>query len=288
MTVVISDDLVLASVQEFDADNPIIGWQNLVTTGNITSLNPNTLGTVEDPNYPTINLANTSTDQRFQQLTAGEDIAIDISLNGTQNVDYVGIAGHNFGTLARSLRVYGATTVDGSGDPVYSAITQEVIPGNDSPLLWRFASAAYLAIRVIAQTTLSTPATDVAYAAVLYVGELLVLERKIQVAFTPITMGRKADVITNVSERGRFLGRTVIGSWRETRAAIGFMSPDWYRENMDPFVENSITEPFFFAWAPVSWPLEVGYVWTMDIPMPEIQDPTGILRIVLDLQGIAS
>lgn len=283
MPVVISDSIVVSSIEEFDADNPLVGWDNLVTTSNVTATRSDTGAVAENTEYPATNLANTSTYLRFQQLTAGQSINLNVTLNGLEPVDYLAVAGHNFGTAGRSIKVQGATGFDGSGNPVYYDLTQEVILGENTPLLFRFTEAPYVAIR-LALVSLNT--TGVVYATTLFVGKLLVLERKIQVAFTPLPLGRRADVVNSRSERGQFLGRLVIGEWTESAATITHMTPDWYRENMDPFVEAAITEPFFFAWAPVSYPLEVGYAWLKEVAVPEIMNPIGILSITLDMQGI--
>lgn len=287
MTVVISTSLILSPDDGFDEDNPVIGWENLVTPASVTAGATADNSAVADASYPIANLANTSTYQRFQQDTGGESFWIEIDLDGSQDVDYVAVAGHNFGSKQRAVRVWGALSVDSNGDPEFAAVTQEIIPGNDTPLLFRFTPAPYIALRlyVVSSTSLTS---DIAYASVLYAGKLLVLERKIQVSFTPLPYGRRSDVISNRSERGHFLGRTIVGAWVESSATFQYLSPDWYREYMDDFLDAAQTEPFFFAWAPVSYPREVGFAWLMEDAEPQIHvaGPTGYMQVTLNMQGI--
>lgn len=284
---VISDDMVLELTKNFDPNNPIIGWDNQVTLTNIIARNPDTLADVTDPDHPVTNLANPSTYLRFQQLTAGEDIEIVITLDGVKEIDFIGIANHNLGSLARVLRVWGQTSIDYAGNPVYTALTDEAIVGNDSVLVYRLPVGAYASMKFTIDSRLDDDPTDIVYMAVMYVGKLLVLERKIQVGFTPISMGRASEQITQRSSRGQFLGRLTIGSWVETAARITHLSPDWYREHMDAFAAACDTEPFFFAWAPVEYPNEVGFVWSKDIPKPNIHTTTGLIEVTLNMEGIA-
>jgi hypothetical protein len=500
--------LVLSlSEAEIDLDNPIIGWENLVDVSNISSGNPTTGAAVENTNFPTINLANTSSYLRFQQLTPGEAIFLQANFDGSRPIDYLGLAGHNFGSSARALSLYGATDLvnnaflrlllhmdgtdastsfvdssptpktftspsgsnaqidtaqskfggasglfDGVGDyittpdhadfalgssdftidcwfrvndaggttlnlagqcdnaatattisfnirrrptntiratvnvgstafncdgalgftnalnpgwhhlafvrtgstlklfidgvqdgtvavtgsvndsanelavgrngetpgsewngwidefcirvgtakwtsnfsppvfansnpgsPEFFLLTSELIVADNTPLLFRFSVANYNAIRIVAT---STSGLDTAYAAVMFVGKLLVMERKLQVTFTPLPYGRKSDIVGSRAERGQFLGRVIVGAWVESTANFMYLSPDWYRDNMDAFLEASQTEPFFFAWAPVSYPFEVGYAWAMDVPTPQIHNPIGIIQVTIPMQGI--
>jgi len=165
-------------------------------------------------------------------------------------------------------------------------LVQPTIPANNTPLVIRFEPGFYLGIEVVAEAPASD--TEAGYAAVLYVGKLLVIQRKLQVSFTPITMGRRSEIIGQRSERGQFLGRSIVGAWLESNANIRFMTAEWYREHMDEFIEASETTPFFFAWAPVSYPTEVGFAWAMEIPQPEIFDPSELIGVTIQMQGIAS
>lgn len=290
MAVIISDDLVISQVQEFDADNPLIGWQTLLTPSLIEAGLLNNLN--EDPtdtDFPAANMAAGTTESRWQinEANLSDDIALTFVLDGLQEVDYFAIAAHNLGTNQRAVRIYGTT----DASPLtgtYTALAQEVILADDSALLFRFEPGNYTGLRFIMQTSYLD--TEELYISVAYAGKLLVMERKILVAYTPITLGRRPTIMNNRSENGKYLGRIVTSEWLESAANFGFMTSGWYREFMDPFVEASQTTPFFFAWAPVSYPFEVGYAWLQNPAIPEISNAVGdgdhLIRIMLDMQGI--
>lgn len=296
MPVIISDELVLSQVQDFDADNPLIGWQTLITpslieAGLINNLNKDPT----DVKFPAANMAANTTENRWQidSTHRSDDIALTFTFNGLREIDYFAFAAHNLGTNQRAVRIHGttdATPLTGT----YTALAQEVILSDDDSVLFRFATGNYTGLRLIMQTSYLD--TTALFISVAYAGKLLVMERKILVAYTPITLGRRPTIMNNRSENGKYLGRIVTSEWLESAANFGFMSSDWYREFMDPFVEASQTTPFFFAWAPISYPLEVGYVWLQNPAIPEISNALGndsalgsgnhLVRIMLDMQGI--
>jgi hypothetical protein len=295
MPIIISDSLVVSQEQEFDADNPVIGWETLITAGSVRS------GLVNDPDtsadntdWPASNLANPSTAARWQADAEGSDVFLEVTLDGLNDVDYLAFAKHNLGTERFSLQVFGATGRDANDDPVYFSLTQDFILENDNAVLVRFETGSYIAIKLMLTIT-NSGETENPRIAVMYVGKLLVCERKLQVAFTPITMGRHSNVLSGRSEDGQFLGRVITSQWLETSANFAFMSPDWYREFFDEFVENAQTEPFFFAWAPVSYPYEVGYVWLTGDATPSISHSApnisgtglGLMSVTLNMQGVA-
>ncbi len=285
--IVVSDNLTLGGLfDNLDEGNPVIGPHNDLNIGNLSVVNQNGVN-AEDPNFPAINMINPSTagTEYFQQLTGGDTVEIIGTFSDAEPRNYIGIAGHNLGTNARTVEVYGATVNDGSGNPIYSLLVPQFIPGNDRPIMAVFDTANYISIKIVL-SAIST-ATDVVHIAVCYIGELIVIERKIQVTFTPITYGRDPEVLTNRSEAGQFLGRLVLAdAWRSS-ANFMYITASFYRENLDSFVEECATTPFFFAWAPILYPEEVGYAWMTNVPQPQIHDPTNLNQITFAMEGLA-
>lgn len=271
----------------YSPDAPVIGYQTDLTVAAISTGSVASGSVVEDPNFPTINMANPSTYLTFKQLTAGESFYVQGRFDGTKNINYIAFAGQNFHAANAIVQVYGATTVDGGGNPIYSSLGAGFVPTDDTPLIVRFNDAAYIAIKATIISTLS-PSVFVQIA-VCYIGELLLMQRDIQVSFTPVNFGRKSNVVGGLAESGLFLGRIVLDRWLETAANFMYIDPDWYRNFMDAFCDVADITPFFFAWAPVSYPNETGYAWCMDpLPVPIIHDASGLIQVNLTMQGIDS
>src|SRR5262245_31312193 len=94
MSVVISGSLVLsdgAGGDVINANNPVIGYRNLVTPSNVSA-------TTQAAGFPASNLANPSTNLRWQGQASEADQFITLALNTIDQVDYIGIARHNLGS----------------------------------------------------------------------------------------------------------------------------------------------------------------------------------------------
>jgi len=173
--------------------------------------------------------------------------------------------------------------------PVFPAsatvLSQMVATPDNAPLLINFppTTASSFSLRLAAG---SAPAE----AAVVYLGKLLVMEKgiKIDTTHVPLPYGRKAKVVTGFSEVGNFLGRIVTQSSRQSKANFSYVTPDWYRANMDPFIAVSKTKPFFFVWNPLEYPLETGYAWMTNDPEPATDPITRRVHVDLEFTGIAS
>ncbi len=266
--IVVSSNYVLSVVAEAaDPDLPAIGWHNVVTAGSIVA-------DTQEANYPASNLANPATHVEWRAADDSEHY-LTITTNEVDPIDYVGIARHNFGTAEI------APSIEGFIDEVWTELVEAVMPADDSPLVFRFVAQS------LAQVRIKLPAgADSARAAVVYVGRLLDLERKIYVGHTPMPHGRKTNVANNRSETGNFLGRIVLGEGRETTVPMSLISPAWYRSNMDPFLSVAQERPFFFAWRPSSYPREVGYGWLVNDPKPTPVGPSNLIAFDLQVAGV--
>jgi len=270
--IVISPSVVLSSGSGVNANNPVVGWQNLVTRVNVAASGAAAA-------YPVLNLANPSTAQA--QSWRGANTAqqyLTVTVGTDEFIDYLAVARHNFGSGAVVVSVEGMAVDGGS----WVELAGEMLPADDSPLLFRFVPQALFLIRLKLQ-----PGTVVPSAAVLYVGKLLVLQRRIYVGHTPIPFGRESRVTTGVSESGNFLGRIVLGESLETSVDLQNMTPSWYRAEMDPFIVASKEAPFFFAWRPDSYPRETGFAWMTNNPKPSNQRSNGMMQISLSMGGVS-
>jgi hypothetical protein len=269
MSLVISSAVVLADVADgLSLDHPVIGWHTVVTSTTIVA------DTTAD-GYPASNLANPAThlewhaaDMTAQYLT--------ITTNEVDEIDYVAVAKHNFSTAEITV------SIEGFISSVWTEIVDQVLLPDDGPALFRFTAQSLSHVRIRLQAGSAIPR-----AAVVYAGKLLVVERKVYVGHTPLPHARKHAIANNRSESGNFLGRIVLGESRESTIPLSLISPDWYRENMDPFLAVADETPFFFAWRPQTYPREIGYGWLADDPMPTPTGPSNLIAFDLKVSGVA-
>lgn len=267
--IVISSNLVLAQAAgAVDTDLPAVGYHNVVRSDSIVA-------DTQEANFPASNLANPATHLEWRAADDSEQY-ITITTNEVDPIDYVGIARHNLGTAEIPV------SIEANIDAVWTEIVEEVMLPNDEPVMFRFDAASYSQVRIRLQA-----GSDSARAAVVYVGKLLDLERKVYVGHTPLTDARKIDVVSNRSVSGNFLGRIVLGEGRESTIPLSLFTPAWYRANMREFLEAAQEIPFFFAWRPGTYPLEVGFCDLMADPMPAPAGPSNLIAFDLKLNGVA-
>lgn len=256
MPLVISSSVVLSALGT-DLDLPLVGWHNVVTTSNIAATSAAT-------GSPASNLANPATHLKWIAGNTDTPQYITITLDGLTEIGYLAIAGHNFGTSGATISV----EVEVDGSPAYEEIASEAIYSDDTPLIFWITPSVYPdAIRIKIQPVDSSPGIE-PEAAVVYAGVPLRLQRKLYAEHTPISMARKVEVSNSRSESGEFLGRVILGETRQSTAKFRLFTPEWWRANMPDFLDAAKEAPFFFAWRPSSYPLEVGYVWLENDPMP--------------------
>lgn len=280
---VIAPNLVLTAAEAaLPAGVPLIGWHNIVTASNIEAND-------EDPNYPASNLANPATNQEWRALQNSPptvDVYLTVTTNYVDEIDYVAIARHNFGTGSIPVSI---ERFDGNQmsppDDTWTEIVGPQIPPNDEPLLFAFTGESMEKIRVKLGE-----GDEIPRAGVLNVGKLLRAERGFPVnkAFTPPRFGRKTKVLTGRSEAGDYLGRIVQNTFVEPGdLAFEHLTADWYREHFDPFVEAAENDrPFFFSWSPDDYPYEVGFCWFAGDAQVTVNHATERMNFQVKLGGI--
>jgi hypothetical protein len=268
VSLVVSRDIVLTTPIVVDGNLPLIGWHNVITTAGISA------GTA-NASYPASNLANPQTFSRWQAADTTEQYVTLSALSPT-DLDFLGIAAHNLASAGISVSVDGRL---GEGD--WFELVQEVQLPNDGPAMFRWETQSLSAVRLHLRSG-NVPARI----AVAYLGKLLVMERKIWQGQTPPPLGRMSRATNSKSESGQFLGRVVLSEWVETKVPLSLLDPDWFRENMVPFLTAARNAPFFFAWRPQDYPQEVGYLWFINDPVPVNESPTGLVAMTMELRGV--
>jgi hypothetical protein len=278
--VIVSSSVVLTGADGINADNPLIGYQTVVAAGNVTA-------TTQDADWPASNLANPSTFLKWK-ADPGSPVAdeyLTVIPDSAEDIDYVGIAGHNFGSgqMPVSIEYLDET----ASPPDWVELISETLLPDDGPVLFRFTPQPFSQIRVRIQPSLAAVPVAPAVAAVLYVGKLLILQRRIYVGHTPIPYGRRLNVANHRSISGAFLGRIVLSETTETSVSLEALTPAWYREYFEPFLVAAKEIPFFFAWRPGAYPREVGFAWLTGDPQPANQMANGLMQVSFDMAGIA-
>jgi hypothetical protein len=267
--IVVSNNLVLSSelIDAPNANNPIVGWDNRVTLSGISA-------SFEDISFPAANLSNPSTYYRWQSTDPDDVQFLTVTNLGEEQIDYLAVAAHNLGSTQTPVRVQGDS---GSG---FVDLTSDVLLPDDAPVIFRFTPVGLTSIRLR-----MAPAGDILRASVLYTGKLLVLQRRIYVGHAPLTHNRSTTKIPSTSESGHFLGTLVTRRANSTRLDLKNITPEFFRNDMVPWLRFAETSPFFFAWRPGDYPLETGYCWLPSSEQVSNAMANGLMQVTANLQG---
>jgi hypothetical protein len=251
-------------------NRPLIGYRTLVTPAGISAEST-------AAGYLASNMAYSNTNEFWRSNTVSEQ-TITFAVDGTY--DYIGLARHNLCLTETAL------TVEVSDDGMaWDVVYGPEIPSCNGALLIPLESPE---VAPFVRFTLDPSGIGLPEIAVVYIGELLELPRRIYVGHTPITYGRSTRVTTGRSENGNFLGRIITSESNETAISMQNIVPAFYRSSIDPWLKSTKDTPFFFAWRPESYPEEVGYVWATNDPDVSNQRPNGMMQFSLRVTGLAA
>lgn len=262
-------NVVFSTGMPADADKnyPIVGYDNVVVAENLTS-------TTAASGFPVTNLANPSTNLVWKGVDGGGDEYVTVQVQA--EADYLAIARHNLFTVGATLSLEYE-----SAPSTWTELVQAFVPSNNRPLIFRFARAEYSAIRLRIQSATADPSI-----AVMYIGAILTLERKVYVGHTPAALARQVNAVNAMSESGNFLGRIVLSEMNGSQVSMSNLTPAWVRASLDPFFLSAQEEPFFFAWRPHDYPDDVSFAWMTDSPQPSNQSPNGMMSASFSFTAI--
>jgi hypothetical protein len=257
----ISDSLVLSGQSDgVPLRNSRIGYQS-ITFGKTPVASSTQSGfSALAPTYPT-------TYEYWKPSIMPATWAID---NGTiATCDYAGVVGDIEGTVIQ---------VQSSEDnTIWTTQVEGLATKKVAMFLFSPAEARYWRIQFIN----GSPKV-----AVIYIGQVLAMQRSIYAGHTPITLSRQTEYNNNLSESGQYLGRSIIREGVVTGAAYQHLTAEWYRANFDPFVKAARNRPFFFAWRPDAYLDEIGFVWTSADIRPQNTGPRDFMSVSFNMTGI--
>ena len=262
MGLVISSSLTLTDTER-DVNAARIGYHKL--SGTISATNA-------AEGYPASSAGNALT-YSFWRPTATPSYW-EINFGTLQSVDYIGIAAHEIGSNGCSCVAQywnGSTWVT----------INSFAPGINTPIMMLFDEVQTTKVRIGILS--GTPPR----VGVVYVGQVLVMERPLHSGHSPINLSRVTVYKNNASESGQWLGRSVRRSGAKTDFSWNNLTADWYRSNFDAFAGAARFAPFFIAWRPFTYANEVGYVWTNSDIKPTNSGGRDLMSVSMSVEGLA-
>lgn len=263
MTVVISPSITPGDYT-YPLTHARIGYDNFVPTSTVTFSS-------EQAEYPADAIQRETTFERWQPTgTTSEYLVIDQGASGVGAASYLGIAAHTLGSAGATVEI--AHSVDNSSYTVVETLE----PANNGAIMFIFpeVESRYWRVRVV--TASFAPEIGV-----VYIGSVLEMQRPIYGGHSPITLSRQTERRPTKSQKGQWLGVSLVRHGLQSSYNWKHLTAAWYRSTFDPFVQAARSKPFFIAWRPADYPQEVVYGWLP--PSNDIQPSNMGIRDLMDV-----
>ncbi len=195
----------------------------------------------------------------------------EIEFDTPQEIDYFAIASHTAKGINIELQ-------HGDNNQTISSIE---VP-DYKPIIFYFEPIVTNKIRI--QIT----GNNLPLIGVIFTGKALVMQREIYGGHSPITMSRTTTKRTNESERGQWLGTTIVRQGYETNYTWNYLNANWVREFFDPFILHARNKPFFIAWRPSSFLFETAYCYSTKDIHPDNMGTRDFMSVKMSVKGLGT
>ena len=242
-----------------DTNNATILYENIFEDGTVT-VNGETsdgagLNAVEDTTFDFWTAPHTPS-------------SITVDYGSPVECDCIGIAAHNAGTNGSTLRIL--TSSDGVD---FTSLTS-ISPLTDDTIMVFFpaTTARYWQFR---------QSVNVCSIGVVKLGKRLVFPNGTISGGVPINHATRAELMTNESQRGQYLGTRIRRVGASADINLGMMETDFVDNDMAVFESHfNSGRTFFFASSPDTWPEDHGYCWRSDSELRPSLEEGGVLSEV--------
>lgn len=269
MPVIISPNMILGgapgALPPFPLTHAMIGYQSICTASNV-------IASSEAAGCPASDAVNIFTNEYWRPNVMPATWTVDAGTG--VDTDYIGIAAHTLGTSAASVAIeYSTNGVDWT--ELYN-----FAPANNAPimLIYETITARYWRLSVTGATA---PRIGV-----VYIGQMLQMQRPIYGGHSPITLSRNTTIYNQLTDAGQFTARSITRQGNSGSYAWKNLTADWYRQYFDPFVRAARRVPFFIAWRPITFPTEVGFVWTTSDIKPSNMGVRDLMEVSMEVAGV--
>ena len=285
MSIYISNDLYLQDIQANIPNRPLVGYRSVLRPSDISP-------SPENPDSPGSNTWSPDTYTSWQSLTDPDfplDQEVDLINAGADPIDYIAIAGHNFGTSGVTYSIESAS----DGINFDTVVVAPKIVGSDASIIEYFDESQHAKFRIV----FLIPAAKFVKISHIKMGKILQLERPRYVNETPAGMDVQTEMIRSKSDSGQIVSSVLTSSHLRYNISQNHNLPAKIRAEiidllrhcqlLEPTAGNGPRGTFFYAWRPDTYPAEVMYCDTpSSVTNPSNQLSNGMMEFSLSGTGV--
>lgn len=210
--------------------------------------------------------------------TATGESWLRITLTKNAIVDYFAVASHDITDSGSTIRLQYSLT----GGSSWIDVTDPV-PGLKNQVIFEvFDEIIAAEWRIVVNNP-----TAIAAIGAVSIGKVLDVTKGQKVGFSPAALSRSTDYLTNESNTGLFIGRSVERNGFPGSFTLDLMDPDWIRGEWESFIDHAELRPFFFSWKhELPYTNEAVFAWTSGQIQPPSYDSESTMRVSLSFNSI--
>jgi hypothetical protein len=269
MSVIIFPGFILSPSEDALAgDHPVLLYQNIFR-------DPSAVITVsgETPGNVVANAIDGLTWDFWQP--AGLPAWVELNAGESKEIDALGITFDSVGP--RDLTVLLESSPDGV---VWSTVAEFITSSRVALALFAPTTAQYWAVSFYGSG-------DLPFIADITLGAALRFQRRLYGGHVPDRFAAVTQFSVNRSRNGQRLGATIVREGLKNNVSIKNLTADWVRDSLAPALEHMRGGlPFYWAWRPQTFPLEVAFGWTMEDVRPSNNGTRNLLDVNFNYEGI--
>ena len=252
------------------SNNPFVAWNNLGAAATLG-------GTAVVTGGEAANAVTGSTYDKWRPDVTATTATLTFDFGSAVNISFAAIASHNTATYGASVRVQRST----DGSTWADAGAGIVTPATNAPVAWRMVTTSNDAQYWRFYWTGLTAGDDLAVG-IAFMGDDLVIPRRLYQGFAPVLTNTEVQLQSNVSIGAHLLGSSVISRGSRLSAEITYVDPTFIRSATWLAFQTSFGEGkgFFFAWRPTKYVDDLHYcARDGDVIRPANSGPRDLMSI---------
>jgi len=191
--------------------------------------------------------------QTFWQCDSPGTQTLSVQLPTVVSCSAFAIARHNLKTVSVDQKIL-LQYLNGN---IWTTVCTLTANNDDTSLFSRFNEVAATQWRVV----INIKPGAIFHMAVCMAGQAMQMPFGMPKGFVPPRHNIQLTTLTNQSENGAFVGRSVIREGYKTEIKQPRVPTDWLRNEGMKFVKHAIKKPFFFQWSDRYFPTDSAYCW---------------------------
>jgi hypothetical protein len=210
----------------------------------------------------------------YQAVNNSENFII-IEFSQVRAVDYFAFYKTNAATIGSTITLQYEATPGNFSDII------TVTPANESPQLVTFNAVNSDKFKIVFSAG-SAPL----FLGVASFGEALRIPFGLETTFNSPHNAQQYEIISNQSETGNFIGRSVRKAATPFNVSTNLLEYDWFVTNWRPFLRHIERRPFFFKWSDNFYNDETVFSWSAEKIATPVYTDNNFMSFSLDLFGL--